>query len=79
MEFLPIYAQDPPFLSKGLSDQSPPVVFGVFLIVVMFLAPSGLMGLLRRLTRPMIARQSSKQLANGGRDDASTRRRAESS
>ena len=79
MEFLPVYAQEPPFLSGGLSKQSPPVVFGVFLIVVMFLAPSGLMGLLRRLTRPMIARQNSKQLVTGGRDDASDRRRAESS
>jgi branched-chain amino acid transport system permease protein len=79
MEFLPIYAQEPPFLSTGLSKQSPPVIFGVFLIVVMFLAPSGLMGLLRRLTRPMIARQDLKRLVNGGRDDAPDSRRAESS
>ena len=40
--------------------------------------PSGLMGLLRRLTRPMIVRLNSKQLANG-RDDAPDPRRAESS
>jgi branched-chain amino acid transport system permease protein len=68
MEFLPIYAQSPPFLSADLSKQSPAVVFGVFLIVVMFLAPSGLMGLLRRLTRPMIARQKTKQLVTGAPD-----------
>jgi branched-chain amino acid transport system permease protein len=68
MEFLPIYAQSPPLLSADLSKQSPAVVFGVFLIVVMFLAPSGLMGLLRRLTRPMIARQKTKQLVTGAPD-----------
>jgi branched-chain amino acid transport system permease protein len=79
LEFLPIYAQQPPFLSGGLSKQSPPVVFGVFLIVVMFLAPSGLIGLLRRLTQPMIGRHNSKQFVNGGRDDAPDPRRAESS
>jgi branched-chain amino acid transport system permease protein len=78
MEFLPIYAQQPPFLESGLSKQSPPVVFGVFLIVVMFLAPSGLMGLLRRLTRRMIARQDENQANTGGRD-APAPRRAESS
>jgi hypothetical protein len=44
------------------------VVFGVFLIVVMFLAPSGLMGLLRRLTRPMIVRLKTKQLVTGAPD-----------
>ena len=78
MEFLPVYTQNPPFLSTGLSKQSPPVVFGVFLIVVMFLAPSGIMGLLRRLTRPMIASKNRKQLVTGGRD-APDPRRAESS
>jgi branched-chain amino acid transport system permease protein len=78
MEFLPIYAQSPPFLSGSFSKQSPAVVFGVFLIVVMFLAPSGIMGLLRRLTRPMIASRNRTQIITGGRD-APDRRRAESS
>jgi branched-chain amino acid transport system permease protein len=78
MEFLPVYTQNPPFLSTGLSKQSPPVVFGVFLIVVMFLAPSGVMGLLRRLTRPMIERQIPKQLVTGD-NDVPDPRRAESS
>jgi branched-chain amino acid transport system permease protein len=48
MEFLPIYAQNPPLVSE-LSKQSPAVVFGVILVVMMFVAPSGLAGLLRRL------------------------------
>jgi branched-chain amino acid transport system permease protein len=48
MEFLPIYAQNPPLVSE-LSKQAPAVAFGVFLVVMMFLAPSGLAGLLRRL------------------------------
>jgi len=56
MEFLPIYAQDPPLASGVLSKQSPAVVFGVILIVIMFVAPSGLAGLLRRLLRPMMVR-----------------------
>jgi branched-chain amino acid transport system permease protein len=68
MEFLPIYAHSPPLLSADLSKQSPAVVFGVFLIVVMFLAPSGLMGLLRRLTRPMIVRHNPKQHVSGAPD-----------
>jgi branched-chain amino acid transport system permease protein len=48
MQFLPIYAQDPPLVSE-LSKQAPAVAFGVFLVVMMFLAPSGMAGLLRRL------------------------------
>ena len=48
LEFLPIYAQDPPFIPVDLSKQSPPVVFGVILILLMFLARPG-DGLLRRL------------------------------
>jgi hypothetical protein len=55
MEFLPIYAQDPPLIS-GLSKQSPAVVFGVFLIIVVFLAPSGIAGLVRRLVSPLVSR-----------------------
>ena len=58
MEFLPIYAQEPPFLSGSLATQAPSVVFGVFLILVMFVAPSGVAGLLRRLVRPLVVRLS---------------------
>ena len=52
MEFLPIYAQDPPLLGGELAQQAPAVVFGIVLIVIMFLAPSGIVGLLQRLTAP---------------------------
>jgi branched-chain amino acid transport system permease protein len=55
MQFLPIWAQDPPLLSFDLAQQAPAVVFGLFLIVVMFLAPSGVAGLARRLVRPLTA------------------------
>jgi branched-chain amino acid transport system permease protein len=53
MQFLPIWAQDPPLLSVEFARQAPAVVVGVILIVAMFLAPSGLAGLLRRLVRPL--------------------------
>ena len=56
MEFLPIYAQDPPFLGGELAQQAPAVVFGVILIVIMFLAPGGIAGLARRLVLPALAR-----------------------
>ena len=52
LEFLPIYAQDPPLLPFELAKQSPTVVFGVILILIMLLMPGGVAGLLRRLTRP---------------------------
>ena len=55
MQFLPIWAQDPPLLSVDLAQQAPAVVFGLFLIVVMFLAPSGVAGLMRRLGRALTA------------------------
>ena len=54
MQFLPIWAQDPPLVSFELAQQAPAVVFGIFLIVVMFLAPSGVAGLLRRLVQPLL-------------------------
>src|SRR5919199_1637457 len=38
-EFLPIYAQEPPLVSTGFSKQAPSVVFGVLLILIMFLLP----------------------------------------
>ena len=56
MQFLPIYAQDwtpsLPFLEEGRADRAPPVVFGIFLIVVVFHAPTGVVGLLRNLAMP---------------------------
>ena len=54
MQFLPVYAQDPPLLSNELATQAPAVVFGLFLIIVMFVAPSGIVGLIRRLVVPII-------------------------
>jgi branched-chain amino acid transport system permease protein len=54
IEFLPIYAQDPPLLPFELSDQSPTVIFGVILILIMFLMPGGVASLLRRATAPLV-------------------------
>ena len=48
-EFLPIYAQTPPFFSFDFADQAPAVVFGVFLIGIMLLLPGGVAGLFRVL------------------------------
>jgi branched-chain amino acid transport system permease protein len=47
LQFLPIYAQQPPILPFEFSKQAPPVVFGVMLILIMFLLPGGVAGLLR--------------------------------
>ena len=55
LEFLPIYAQEPPLLRVRFSKQAPSVVFGVVLIVIVFVAPGGLVGLLRRRW-PMMVR-----------------------
>jgi branched-chain amino acid transport system permease protein len=76
MQFLPIYAQDPPLVSSDLATQAPSVVFGLILILVMFAAPTGLVGLLRRLLRPMIVRLNQPKAASGERAPRS--RRAES-
>jgi len=51
IQFLPIYAQDPPLLPFDFSKQAPSVVFGVFLIVIMIALPGGVAGLLHRLVR----------------------------
>jgi branched-chain amino acid transport system permease protein len=48
-QFLPIYTQEPPIFSFDLADQAPPVVFGVFLIVIMLLLPGGVVSGIRRL------------------------------
>ena len=76
MQFLPIYAQDPPLLSGDLATQAPSVVFGLVLILVMFVAPTGIVGLLRRLLRPIIVRLNQPRAATGERAPRS--RRAES-
>lgn len=49
LEFLPIYAQEPPLLPFAFSKQAPGVVFGALLIVIMFLIPGGVAGGFRRL------------------------------
>ena len=54
LEFLPIYAQNPPLIPGAFSKQSPSVVFGVILILIMFLMPGGVAGLLRRATAPLV-------------------------
>ena len=54
MEFLPIYAQQLSLPSPfDLSRQAPGVVFGIVLILIMFLLPGGVAGLLRRVVRPV--------------------------
>jgi branched-chain amino acid transport system permease protein len=55
LEFLPIYAQDPPVLDVSFAKQAAPVVFGVVLMLIVYLMPGGAAGLLRRLTRPIVA------------------------
>ena len=54
LEFLPIYAQDPPLLPFELSKQSPTVIFGVILILIMFVLPGGVASLIRRATAPIV-------------------------
>jgi branched-chain amino acid transport system permease protein len=63
MEYLQIWAEKAPLVSKEASNQAPAVVFGVILILVMFLAPDGLAGLLRRLRRAIIHRLDTKTVA----------------
>ena len=55
LQFLPIYAQKPPFVSFDFSNQAPAVVFGAILIAFMFLVPDGFAGLFRRLQRVLNA------------------------
>jgi branched-chain amino acid transport system permease protein len=53
LEFLPIYAQHPPFVGQSLSKQAPGVAFGLVLILIMYAVPAGAAGLLRRIVRPL--------------------------
>ncbi|MDX6401370.1 MAG: branched-chain amino acid transport system permease protein [Gaiellaceae bacterium] len=55
LEFLPIYAQQPPVLHLNFAKQAGPVVFGVVLMVIVLLIPGGMASLIRRLTRPLTA------------------------
>ena len=65
-EFLPIYSQEPPIGSFDFADQATPVVFGVFLIVIMLLLPGGVVSGIRRLAAFIggtLARRPSRQRA----------------
>ena len=55
LEFLPIYAQAPPVIHIDFARQASPVVFGVVLMLIVFLLPGGAASLLRRLARPILA------------------------
>ena len=55
LEFLPIYAQQPPVVHLDFAKQAAPVVFGVVLIAIVFLIPGGAASLVRRITRPLVA------------------------
>lgn len=77
MVYLPIWAQDPPLTSSGLAKQAPGVVFGLLLILIMFLAPSGIAGLLRGVGRRMIATLNLTRSDTGERAALGQSRRAE--
>ncbi|HEY6068184.1 MAG TPA: branched-chain amino acid ABC transporter permease [Gaiellaceae bacterium] len=55
LEFLPIYAQQPPLIHLNFAKQASPVAFGLVLIAIVILLPGGAAGLLRRLSRPLAA------------------------
>jgi branched-chain amino acid transport system permease protein len=55
LEFLPIWAQDPPLVEASFAKQAAPVVFGVVLMLIVYLMPGGAASLLRRLARPVTA------------------------
>jgi branched-chain amino acid transport system permease protein len=55
LEFLPIYAQQPPVIHVSFAKQAAPVVFGVVLMLIIFLIPGGAAALLRRIKRPIVA------------------------
>jgi branched-chain amino acid transport system permease protein len=48
MQYLPIYAQDPPFVSFSFAKQAPAVIFGAVLVFCMFVMPGGVAGLGKR-------------------------------
>jgi branched-chain amino acid transport system permease protein len=65
IEFLPVYAQNPPLLSIDFSTQAPSVVFGAVLILIMVLLPGGFAGLLRMLAG--VFNGAVRRLTEGGR------------
>jgi branched-chain amino acid transport system permease protein len=63
LEFLPIYAQQPPVFDFSFSKQAPSVVFGLILILMVLVAPGGVAGLLRQVVQPIkigLARRGSR-------------------
>jgi branched-chain amino acid transport system permease protein len=52
-EFLQIYVQAPPLVHFSFNKAATPVVFGVLLVVIIFLLPGGAAGAFRRLARPL--------------------------
>jgi branched-chain amino acid transport system permease protein len=56
LEFLPIYAQSPPFIHLDFAKNASPVVFGVILMAIVYLLPGGAASLIHRVTRPLTAR-----------------------
>jgi len=55
LEFLPIYAQEPPLVHLSFAKEAAPVVFGVVLMVIVFAVRGGAAGLLRQIMRPLAA------------------------
>ncbi len=53
LEFLQIYVQEPPLVPFNFAKEATPVVFGILLILIVFLVPGGLAGTVRRLVRPL--------------------------
>jgi branched-chain amino acid transport system permease protein len=58
LEFLPIYAQAPPGIDINFAKQAAPVVFGLVLMLIVYLMPGGAAGLFRRIARPIVAAAS---------------------
>jgi branched-chain amino acid transport system permease protein len=56
LEFLPIYAQAPPVIHVDFAKQAAPVVFGVVLMLIVFVIPGGAAGVMRRLLSPKASR-----------------------
>jgi len=52
-EFLQIYVQEPPLIPFSFGKEAPPVVFGILLILIIFLLPGGVAGAFRRIARPL--------------------------
>jgi branched-chain amino acid transport system permease protein len=53
LEFLPIYAQEPPLLPFSFAKEATPVLFGILLILIVFVLPGGVAGAFRRMAQPL--------------------------